>query len=68
VRQRELTPRRITYVAVDANGSSVGERELPDELSFFPQPEAAEDPVWYEPYDSCGSRMPAARDELADAA
>jgi hypothetical protein len=44
-----------TYIAITADGSSLGERELPKESSPFSQ-EAVDDPMLHD-YLSCVGRM-----------
>jgi len=56
------TPRQLelalgpTYVAVTANGDSIGEFPLADDASYFPQPKAADHPS-YADLDSCVGRF-----------
>ena len=53
MRQLELAQRRLTYVAVNEHGDSMGERILPTDASFFPQPKATDETQESYEYDSC---------------
>jgi len=59
-RQLQLALGGPAYMAVTATGDAIGQRMLPAETPFFPQPEAADDPPThdrYNRYDSCAGRV-----------